>query len=47
MPSVPTLLPSASAEKLIIVHILILIFVEAFKLGHTNWLEEHFHTTET
>lgn len=47
MPSVPTPLLSASAGKLSIVHILVVIFVEASKLGHTNWLEEHFHTTGT
>lgn len=44
--NMPTLLQSERAQKLINVHVLLLLFVETFKTGQTDRLEEHFHTTE-
>lgn len=46
MLNVPTRLQSERAQKLIKVHVLVLLFVETFKTGQTDHLEEHFHTTE-
>lgn len=45
--NVPTRLQSERAQKLINVHVLVLLFLEeTFKTGQTDQLEEHFHTTE-
>lgn len=46
MLNVPTRLQSERAQKLINVQVRVLLFVETFKTGQTDRLEEHLHTTE-